>query len=71
MPDDHHHLLQVELHVHTACEAAQIARLVALLDPKTGEAIKKRARVLTANASALVEVLLLLRSCHFLQNVAC
>eukprot|EP01018_Ginkgo_biloba_P020861 Gb_36048 [translate_table: standard] len=48
---------QVELHAHHAKEAAKIVQLSAVLDPKTGIVRKKTPRCLTANQSALIEVL--------------
>lgn len=48
---------EVELHAHHAKEAAKIVQILALLDPKTGLVRKKAPRLLTANQSALIEVL--------------
>lgn len=47
---------QLEFHVHHAKEAATVVKLVAMLDPKTGEPTKKSPRCLTAKQSAMVEV---------------
>ncbi|KAH0895647.1 hypothetical protein HID58_045215 [Brassica napus] len=47
---------QLEFHVHHAKEAATVVKLVAMLDPKTGEATKKSPRCLTAKQSAMLEV---------------
>ncbi|XP_010541534.1 PREDICTED: HBS1-like protein isoform X2 [Tarenaya hassleriana] len=49
---------QLEFHVHHAKEAATVVRLVSLLDPKTGEVMKKSPRCLTAKQSAVLEVCL-------------
>lgn len=48
---------EVELHAHHAKEAAKIVQILAVLDPKTGLVRKKAPRLLTANQSALIEVL--------------
>ncbi|CAH2073209.1 unnamed protein product [Thlaspi arvense] len=47
---------QLEFHVHHAKEAATVVKLVAMLDPKTGEPTKKSPRCLTAKQSAMLEV---------------
>ncbi|KAF8085811.1 hypothetical protein N665_0646s0014 [Sinapis alba] len=47
---------QLEFHVHHAKEAATVVKLVAMLDPKTGEQTKKSPRCLTAKQSAMLEV---------------
>ncbi|KAG2335088.1 hypothetical protein Bca52824_006268 [Brassica carinata] len=47
---------QLEFHVHHAKEAATVVKLVAMLDPKTGEPTKKSPRCLTAKQSAMIEV---------------
>ncbi|KAG2334331.1 hypothetical protein Bca52824_005511 [Brassica carinata] len=46
----------LEFHVHHAKEAATVVKLVAMLDPKTGEPTKKSPRCLTAKQSAMLEV---------------
>jgi translation elongation factor EF-1alpha len=58
--------LKVEFHIHHAKEAARIAKIVSLLDQKTGKASKSAPRFLKAKQSAVVEVLpyhLLLLNC--------
>ncbi|KAL1209010.1 Elongation factor 1-alpha C [Cardamine amara subsp. amara] len=47
---------QLEFHVHHAKEAATVVKLVAMLDPKTGQPTKKSPRSLTAKQSAMLEV---------------
>ena len=47
---------QVSIHVHAAVEAAQILRLVSVLNPKTGEVMKARPRALIKGQTAVVEV---------------
>ncbi|XP_020876715.1 HBS1-like protein isoform X1 [Arabidopsis lyrata subsp. lyrata] len=47
---------QLEFHVHHAKEAATVVKLVAMLDPKTGQPTKKSPRCLTAKQSAMLEV---------------
>ncbi|CAN8256706.1 unnamed protein product [Cochlearia groenlandica] len=47
---------QLEFHAHHAKEAATVVKLVAMLDPKTGEPTKKSPRCLTAKQSAMIEV---------------
>jgi len=42
--------------VHHAKEAATVVKLVAMLDPKTGQPTKKSPRCLTAKQSAMLEV---------------
>ena len=42
--------------MHHAKEAATVVKLVAMLDPKTGEPTKKSPRCLTAKQSAMLEV---------------
>ncbi|XP_078168009.1 uncharacterized protein LOC144562663 [Carex rostrata] len=49
---------QVEFHIHHAKEAARIAKIVSLLDQKTGKAYKSSPRFLKAKQSAVVEVVL-------------
>jgi len=46
----------VTLHVGTAVRPATITRLVALLDPKTGEEVRRRPRLVGRGEAALVEV---------------
>ncbi|KAG6552677.1 hypothetical protein Mapa_005624 [Marchantia paleacea] len=48
---------QVVLHAHHARESAKIAELVALLDSKSGAVVRKKPRCLTANQSALIEII--------------
>lgn len=47
---------QVTIHIHTAQEAGHIASLASLLDPKTGELLKRRPRAVLKGQSAVVEV---------------
>lgn len=49
-------MLQVTLHAHAARETGFVSRLVASIDAKTGEASKKRPRVLLKGQSAEIEV---------------
>ncbi|XP_021670173.2 uncharacterized protein LOC110657323 isoform X3 [Hevea brasiliensis] len=49
---------QLEFHVHHAKEAARVARIVSLLDPKTGKVTKKAPRCLTSKQQAVIEVVL-------------
>ncbi|KAI7741999.1 hypothetical protein M8C21_024066 [Ambrosia artemisiifolia] len=49
---------QLEFHIHHAKEVAKVAKIVSLLDPKTGKATKKSPRCLLAKQSAIVEVVL-------------
>ncbi|KAK3009534.1 hypothetical protein RJ639_014634 [Escallonia herrerae] len=49
---------QLEFHIHHARQAARVARIVSLLDPKTGKMTKKSPRCLVAKQSAVVEVVL-------------
>jgi elongation factor 1 alpha-like protein len=48
--------LQLELHVHHAKVSAGLVRIVSLLDQKTGKALAKKPRLLTARQAAIVEV---------------
>lgn len=48
--------LQFELHVHHAKVSAGLVRIVSLLDQKTGKALAKRPRLLTARQAAIIEV---------------
>ncbi|BBN07085.1 elongation factor 1 alpha-like protein [Marchantia polymorpha subsp. ruderalis] len=48
---------QVVLHAHHARESAKVAELVALLDSKSGAVVRKKPRCLTANQSALIEII--------------
>jgi elongation factor 1 alpha-like protein len=43
-------------HVHHVRRPARISQLISLLDPKTGGIIRQRPRHLTANQSAVIEV---------------
>eukprot|EP00252_Welwitschia_mirabilis_P015903 TRINITY_DN3528_c0_g1_i2.p1 TRINITY_DN3528_c0_g1~~TRINITY_DN3528_c0_g1_i2.p1 ORF type:complete len:496 (-),score=103.14 TRINITY_DN3528_c0_g1_i2:312-1799(-) len=47
---------QVELYVHHFQGAAKIFRIISILNPKTGEVLKKMPRYLRTNYSALIEV---------------
>ncbi|KAI5660213.1 hypothetical protein M9H77_29006 [Catharanthus roseus] len=49
---------QFEFHIHHAKEAARVAKLLALLDPKTGKETKKSPRCLLAKQNAIIEVVL-------------
>ncbi|KAG9131645.1 hypothetical protein Leryth_009395 [Lithospermum erythrorhizon] len=49
---------QLECHIHHAKEAARVVKIVALLDPKTGNVSKKSPRILLAKQNAIVEVIL-------------
>ncbi|KAF5778179.1 putative protein-synthesizing GTPase [Helianthus annuus] len=49
---------QLEFHIHHAKEVAKVAKIVSLLDPKTGKVTKKSPRCLLAKQSAIVEVVL-------------
>lgn len=46
----------MEFHIHHAKEAGRVAKILSLLDPKTGKVTKKTPRCLTAKQSAVVEV---------------
>ncbi|CAM6034630.1 unnamed protein product [Sphagnum compactum] len=47
---------QVVFHAHHVRRPARISQLISLLDPKTGGIIRQRPRHLTANQSAVIEV---------------
>ena len=47
--------VQVSIHVHAAAEAAQVSRLVSVLNPKSGEVMKARPRALTKGQTAELE----------------
>ncbi|KAJ7968820.1 Elongation factor 1-alpha [Quillaja saponaria] len=49
---------QLEFHIHHAKEAGNVVRILSVLDPKTGKAIKKSPRCLTAKQTAVLEVVL-------------
>ncbi|KAJ9554546.1 hypothetical protein OSB04_018591 [Centaurea solstitialis] len=49
---------QLEFHIHHAKEVARVAKIVSLLDSKTGKVTKKSPRCLLAKQSAIVEVVL-------------
>lgn len=49
---------QLEVHIQHVKEAARVARIVSLLDSKTGKVTKKAPRVLSAKQSAVIEVIL-------------
>ena len=53
--DKHGVTLQVTIHVHAAAEPAHISRLVSVLNPKSGEVVKARPRVLTKGQTAVLE----------------
>lgn len=48
--------VQVSVHVHAAVEAAQVSRLISILNPKSGEVMKARPRALTKGQTAVLEV---------------
>ncbi|KAL3512234.1 hypothetical protein ACH5RR_024951 [Cinchona calisaya] len=48
----------LEFHIHHAKEAAQVVKILSLLDPKTGKVSKKSPRCLVAKQNAVVEVVL-------------
>uniref|UniRef100_A0ACD5Y3P1 Uncharacterized protein n=1 Tax=Avena sativa TaxID=4498 RepID=A0ACD5Y3P1_AVESA len=48
--------LQFELHMHHAKVSASLAKIVSLLDQKTGKALAKKPRLLTARQAAIIEV---------------
>ncbi|XP_076893046.1 uncharacterized protein LOC143544963 isoform X1 [Bidens hawaiensis] len=49
---------QLEFHIHHAQEVAKVAKIVSLLDSKTGKVTKKSPRFLLAKQSAVIEVAL-------------
>ncbi|XXG86883.1 hypothetical protein AAC387_Pa11g1705 [Persea americana] len=49
---------QVEFHVHHAKEAARVAKILSVIDPKTGKVSKKAPRCVIAKQSAVIEVVL-------------
>ncbi|KAL8166487.1 hypothetical protein V2J09_007986 [Rumex salicifolius] len=49
---------QLEFHIHHAKDAAQIAKIISLLDPKTGKVRKKSPRCLLSKQNAVLEVVL-------------
>lgn len=49
---------QLEFHIHHVKEAARVAKISSLLDPKTGNVKKAMPRCLTAKQSAVIEVVL-------------
>ncbi|CAN0860084.1 HBS1-like protein [Linum grandiflorum] len=49
---------QVEFHIHHAQEAGRVAKIVSLLDPKTGKETKRSPRCLLSKQSAVLEVVL-------------
>ena len=53
---------KVVVHVHADQEAARVRRLVALLDPKTGEVSKQRPRAVGTRQMALVELETIVRT---------
>ncbi|CAN1825455.1 HBS1-like protein [Linum perenne] len=50
--------LQLEFHIHHAQEAGRVAKIVSLLDPKTGKETKRSPRCLLSKQSAVIEVVL-------------
>uniref|UniRef100_A0A2P2LQN7 HBS1-like protein isoform X4 n=1 Tax=Rhizophora mucronata TaxID=61149 RepID=A0A2P2LQN7_RHIMU len=48
----------LEVHIHHTKEAARVARIISVLDSKTGKVTKKTPRVLTSKQSAVLEVVL-------------
>ncbi|KAG0528122.1 hypothetical protein BDA96_06G291400 [Sorghum bicolor] len=48
--------LQFELHIHHARVSARLVKILSSLDQKTGKALKKMPRLLTARQAAVVEV---------------
>lgn len=51
------HYFQFELHIRHAKSSARLVRILSSLDQKTGRALKKAPRLLTARQAALVEVM--------------
>ncbi|CAN1341430.1 HBS1-like protein [Linum perenne] len=49
---------QLEFHIHHAQEAGRVAKIVSLLDPKTGKETKRSPRCLLSKQSAVIEVVL-------------
>ncbi|XP_023745666.1 uncharacterized protein LOC111893814 isoform X1 [Lactuca sativa] len=49
---------QLEFHIHHAKEVARVAKIVSLLDAKTGKVTKKSPRCLVSKQTAIVEVML-------------
>lgn len=49
-------LEQLEFHIHHAKEVARVAKIVSLLDAKTGKVTKKSPRCLVSKQTAIVEV---------------
>ncbi|CAH1429919.1 unnamed protein product [Lactuca virosa] len=49
---------QLEFHIHHAKEVARVAKIVSLLDAKTGKVTKKSPRCLLSKQTAIVEVML-------------
>nr|UUY86291.1 elongation factor 1-alpha [Aglaonema commutatum] len=47
---------EVEFHIHHVREAARVAKISSVIDPKTGKVSKKAARFLSAKQSAVIEV---------------
>lgn len=47
---------QVEFHIHHAKTVARVAKILSLIDQKTGKSSKRPPRLLTAKQSALIEV---------------
>ena len=50
--------MQVEFHVHHAKEAARVAKILSVIDPKTGKVSKKAPRCVIAKQSAVIEVVI-------------
>ncbi|KAL2483248.1 Translation elongation factor EF1A/initiation factor IF2gamma family protein [Forsythia ovata] len=49
---------QLELHIHHVKEAARVVKILSLLDPKTGEVMKKSPRCILSKQNAVIEVVL-------------
>uniref|UniRef100_A0A1D1ZDB6 HBS1-like protein n=1 Tax=Anthurium amnicola TaxID=1678845 RepID=A0A1D1ZDB6_9ARAE len=49
---------EVEFHIHHVRETARVAKILSVIDPKTGKVSKKAARFLSAKQSAVIEVVL-------------
>ncbi|CAI0376460.1 unnamed protein product [Linum tenue] len=49
---------QVEFHIHHAQEAGKVAKIVSILDPKSGKETKRSPRCLLSKQSAVLEVVL-------------
>lgn len=49
-------VLQVTIHAHSAREAGALTKLLATINPKTGEEVKRNPRCLIKGQTALVEI---------------